>query len=139
MARPHEPLGSDRLAGFVAGLDPINALAEATPGFVWRLQGEGGDATDIRAFDDPDMLINLTVWESVEALADFVFRTDHLGFLRRRREWFETPDAPATALWWVPAGHCPSPAEAKERLARLTADGPTAHAFTFRRPFPPPS
>jgi hypothetical protein len=104
---------------------------------VWRLQAEDGNATSIRISDDPRLAINLTVWESLDALNEFVFRTDHVVFLRRRAEWFEREHT-AVALWWVPAGHVPDVAEAMDRLARLEADGPTADAFTARRPFPPP-
>lgn len=138
IARLLEPLDSPRLADFVAGLGPINALADVGPGFVWRLQDEDGDATSIRAFDDEAMIVNLTVWSSLETLADFTFRSDHRGFLRRRRDWFSAPTEVAVALWWVPEGHRPDPSEAKERLARLAADGPTADAFTFRHPYSPP-
>jgi hypothetical protein len=137
IARMVEPLDSPRLAGFVAALEPINALADGAPGFVWRLQTEEGDATSIRAFEDDLLLVNLSVWASFEALGDFVYRSDHAGVMRRRREWFE-PMETYVALWWVAAGHLPTVAEAKERLEHLEADGPTPFAFTFRVPFPPP-
>lgn len=127
------------IADFADGLDPINAVAEASPGFVWWLQGDSGNATDIRPFEDPNLLLNLTVWESVESLAEFTFRTDHRSFLRRRREWFEPADDPVAVLWWIPEGHRPGPADAEERLAQLAANGPTAEAFTFRHHFPPPT
>lgn len=138
VTRLRAPLDTPLMADFAAGLEPMNDLAEATPGFVWRLQDEGGDATAIRAYDDDQIIVNLTLWTSVDALADYVYRSDHVAFLRRKREWFTPAPGPAMVLWWVPAGHRPDPAEAKERLAHLEADGPTLHAFTFRHRFDPP-
>jgi hypothetical protein len=137
IALPRAPLGSPLLAEFMAALDPINALADASPGFVWRLQTEDGNATAVRAFDDERLIVNMSVWESLEVLADFVYRSDHTGVMRRRRQWFE-PMRLYVALWWVPAGHVPTVAEAEERLRHLEAHGPTPFAFTFRQPFPPP-
>lgn len=134
IARLLAPLDSPQLADFVAALEPVNALADGSPGFVWRLQTEDGDATSIRAFDDDMLIVNMSVWESAEALADFVYRSDHRSVLRRRREWFERMDEAYVVLWWVPAGHLPSIEEAKERLARLRNDGSSPHAFTFRSP-----
>lgn len=125
------------VADFVAGLDRINALAEVTSGFVWRLKSESGNATDIRAFDDPRLLVNMSVWESIDALRAYVYQSGHVDFLRRRKEWFYTPETPFQVLWWVAAGHIPTLDEAKERLEYLTIHGPTSHAFTFRVPFPP--
>ena len=138
VARPVAPLTDPALAGFVAALEPVNALADAAPGFVWRLQTEDGDATAIRAFDDDRIIVNMSVWESVEALGDFVFRSRHLDVLRRRREWFEKMATAYVALWWVPAGTIPTVDDAKRRLERLERLGPTADAFTFREPFPAP-
>jgi len=130
--------GSAVMAEFMAALDRVNALAEASPGFVWRLQTEDGNATAYRAFADERTLVNLTVWESVETLAGFVYGTGHVDVMRRRGEWFERmPDA-YLVLWWVPAGHRPTIAEAEERVVHLRSRGPTPHAFTFRRSFPPP-
>jgi heme-degrading monooxygenase HmoA len=135
---PLEPLDSARLADFVAALDPVNALADAAPGFVWRLQTEDGNATAIRVLDDDRLIVNMSVWESVEALAAFVYRSAHTGVMRRRREWFVPMRESVTALWWVPAGTVPTVAEAETRLRHLRAHGPTPHAFTFRDPFPSP-
>ena len=133
------PLEAPETAGFVAALGPVNARADAAPGFVWRLQTESGDATAVRASDDPLLIVNLTVWESVDALEAFAYREDsHLAVLRRRREWFERATEPATALWWVPVGHVPSLGEALERLAALRALGPSPKAFTFRERFAAP-
>ena len=132
------PLDHPSMAGFVQLLEPVNATADHSPGFVWRLETEEGDATAIRAFDDDRLLVNLSVWESIDALHAFTYRGDHLGPLRRRREWFEPMDGPTTVLWWVEAGRIPSVDEAKARLQLLIEDGPTQEAFTFRDTFPPP-
>jgi hypothetical protein len=137
VARLREPLDSPLLADFVAALAPINELADHSPGFVWRLQTEDGDATAIRAFDDDLILVNMSVWASLDALAEFVYRSAHAGVMRNRRTWFERTLEAFVALWWVPAGHQPTPEEAKGRLEHLRLNGPTLEAFTFRHPFAP--
>jgi hypothetical protein len=137
IGRLRAPVDAPEIEAFVAALDPINALADAAPGFVWRLQTEDGNATAVRVDDDPLIAINMSVWTSVEALAEFVYRSAHTDVMRRRREWFHKMDVYAV-LWWVPAGHRPSTDEAMARLALLHERGPTADAFTFRHPFPPP-
>ena len=139
IAIPVEPLDTPALAGFVALLEPVNALADSAPGFVWRLQTEDGDATSIRAFDDDRMIINRSVWESVEALWNFVYNDDHLKAMRRRREWFTRLAEAHMALWWVPAGELPTIADSELRVARLRTEGPTPDAFTFKQRFGPPS
>jgi hypothetical protein len=131
------PVGSPLIAEFVASLDAINALAESQPGFVWRLTGEGNDATDIRISDNPLMAINMSVWTDAESLAAFVYRTAHRDVMRRRAEWFEKMEL-YMALWWVPAGHRPTPSEGLARLECLRERGPSPDAFTFRDPFPLP-
>ena len=118
-------------------LDPVNALADAAPGFVWRLQDESGDATAIRPFDDESIMVNMSVWQSIDLLWDFVYRTMHIEVLRRRREWFEHFGQTYTALWWIEAGTLPTLEDAKERLAHLEAHGPSAYAFTFKQRFLP--
>ena len=133
------PLDGPELVGFVAQLEPINALADRHPGFVWRLQTEDGDATAIRPFDDDRVMVNLSVWSSLEALRAFVYATRHLEVMRHRRSWFQRMPDPYLALWWVPAGTIPTVAEAKDRLELLASQGPTAGAFTFRAPFPEPA
>jgi len=138
VGRLRAPMDSPLIAAFAAVLDPINALAEASPGFVWRFQTEDGNATAVRPFDDDLVLINLSVWESVEALEGFVFRSDHAAFMKRRREWFDRMAAAYVALWWVPAGHRPSVDEAVGRLDHLRAHGPSEVAFTFRTAHPAP-
>ncbi len=137
IGRLRAPLEAPQLAGFVAALEPINALADSAPGFVWRLQTEDGDATAIRPFDDDLLLVNLSVWETLDDLARFVYRSDHRDVMAQRRNWFEpTPDY--LALWWIPAGTLPTVEDAKARLETLRRDGPSPAAFTFRSPFPPP-
>ena len=125
------PLDDPRLEPFVSNLDAVNALAEASPGYVWRLQTDEGDATALRPYPDPDVIVNLTVWESVESLKAFVYQGDHLAVFRRRREFFEVPSEAYVVLWWVPDGHIPSLDEAKERLDFLRRHGPSPWAFTF--------
>jgi hypothetical protein len=133
------PMSDPVNASFVAELDRINALAERAPGFVWRLVGEGNNAMDIRAFDNPNTAVNMSVWESVDALATFVYRNEaHRDIMRRRREWFDRMEF-HLALWWVPAGHRPTIAEGKARLETLSRLGPSADAFLFNKRFPPPN
>jgi hypothetical protein len=123
------------MAGFVNRLAEINALADASPGFVWRLQTEDGDATAVRPYADTRILINLSVWADLASLRAYVYRSPHATVMRSRRAWFERFDRVYVALWWVPAGHRPTVAEAVERLSHLEQHGPTAHSFTFAEPF----
>jgi hypothetical protein len=135
LALPREPLDSPALADFVARLEPVNAVADASPGFVWRLQTDDGDATGIRGFGDDRLIVNMSVWESLEALRAFVYSNRaHLDVLRRRREWFARMDT-YLVLWWVPVRHIPTLAEAEERLDLLQERGPSPDAFTFRSVF----
>ena len=138
VGRLRAPMDDALIAGFAGALEEINALADAAPGFVWRLQTEEGDATAVRAFADDTILINLSVWTSLETLADYVYRSPHTAYLRRRAEWFERMQEVFVALWWVPVGHVPTTAEAVDPLDRLRRHGPTPEAFTFRRPFAAP-
>jgi hypothetical protein len=139
IARFRLPKSHAANADFMAALDPVNARADAAPGFVWRLIGDGNDATDIEAVEGDDrLLVNLSLWTDLETLGTFVYRqSDHLAVMRRRREWFERIEV-MMALWWVPVGHVPTVAEGMLRIAQIEADGPTANAFTFRQPFPAP-
>jgi Domain of unknown function (DUF3291) len=137
IARMRASLDDPLMAGFVARLGEINALADHSPGFVWRLQGAAGNATYLRPYDDDRILFNLSVWQSVEELKAYVYRTAHAELIRDRKEWFERFDSPQVALWWVPAGHLPGVDEAKQRLAHLEANGPSQFAFTFRALHPP--
>jgi hypothetical protein len=138
VARFAFPPDAPELRAFFAKLASINALADNAPGFVWRLVGEGDDATDLRPDPaDAELLINMSVWVDLPSLAAFVYRSDHVTVMRRRREWFGAMDL-YMALWWVPADHRPTPLEALIRLRHLRDHGPTATAFTFRDPFPQP-
>ncbi len=131
------PIDAPQTSGFVDNLDRINALAEAQPGYVWRLKGKGNDATDLRPTDDPMLLLNMSVWTDVQALAAFVYRSDHREVMRRRGEWFHKMEL-FMALWWVPIGQEPTAAEGMARLEVLRRLGPSPDAFTFRQPFPAP-
>ena len=137
IGRMKAPLENATMAGFVARLDEINALADRSPGFVWRLQTEAGNATYLRPYEDERILFNLSVWETVESLRDYVYRSVHTELLRSRQEWFTKFDGAYLALWWVPVGHVPSVDEAKKRLAHLDEHGPTPFAFNFKVTFPP--
>jgi len=137
IARMREPLESASNAGFVSRLDEINALADGAPGFVWRLQTPEGNATYLRPFDDEQIIVNMSVWESVEQLKDYVYKTAHAELLRQRREWFEHFTGAYVAMWWVPAGHIPGIDEAKKRLRHLEEHGPSQFAFTFKTIQPP--
>ena len=138
VARMLAPIDDPIMADFVANLAPINALAESSPGFVWRFMTPAGNAVDERPYDDDRIIINYSVWEDAEALRKFVFESGHVAIMRRRREWFERLGEAVMALWWVPAGHQPSVTEAVERLDHLRRHGPTPYAFTFRHMMPAP-
>lgn len=137
IARMKAPLEDALMAGFVARLDEINALADRSPGFVWRLQTSEGNATYLRPYEDDRILFNMSVWDSIEHLRNYVYRSSHKELLRQRHEWFTKFEGAYAALWWVPSGHQPSIDEAKKRLARLAEQGPTPYAFTFKVTFPP--
>ncbi|MBE7552094.1 MAG: DUF3291 domain-containing protein [Anaerolineales bacterium] len=132
------PLDDPLLAGFVARLDEINALADHSPGFVWRLQTEAGNATDLRPYEDERILVNMSVWESLEHLKTYVYKSAHVQVMRQRRQWFEKFEGMYMALWWVKAGHLPTVQEAKQRLEYLAEHGESPYVFTFSKPFPPP-
>lgn len=138
VARARAPLEEPVMDGFVSRLAEINALGEASPGFVWRLKDDlSGDATAIRAFDDPLVIVNLTVWTGIDELAAFAYRTRHAEIFRARRDWFGPFGGPSLVLWWVPAGHRPTIEEARARLDHLAVHGPTPHAFTIKARFDP--
>jgi hypothetical protein len=139
IGRFRAPIEDPIMEGFRTRLDPINALADRAPGFVWRLQTEEGNATAIRPYAGDDLMaINLSVWESLESLRQFVYKSPHVETLRDRQQWFEPIDGPILVLWWIPAGQIPSVADAQERLQHLKEHGPTPHVFTFRTPYPSP-
>jgi hypothetical protein len=132
------PEGDPRVQPFYDNLDRVNALAEASPGFVWRLVGEGNNATDLQPTVDPLMLINMSVWEDAESLFEFVYRTGHTLVMARRREFFERFDGAYMSLWWLPAGTIPTINDGLSRLWHLDRFGPSPHAFTFKARFPQP-
>jgi GH15 family glucan-1,4-alpha-glucosidase len=138
VARLVASLDDPRIADFVAALDRINTLGDRSPGFVWRLKTEDGTSTSVRINDDEQVLVNFTVWESVEALFEYAYHSDHAEVFRRRREWFEAPAQPYLVLWWIRAGHTPTLEEAEERLAHLREFGATPQAFSFKQRFGPP-
>jgi hypothetical protein len=138
IARPIHDFESAEMADFVGALDSVNASAELSPGFVWRLESDPEHPEEDCIFGEADWLVNLSVWESPEALLSFVRSGDHLAIMRRRREWFEPQPEATTVLWWVPAGQRPTVREAEQRLEHLRARGPTPHAFGFPNRFPPP-
>ncbi|MCF3184248.1 DUF3291 domain-containing protein [Streptomyces polychromogenes] len=137
ISRLKYPLDSPQLKDFVDGLDPVNALADAADGFVWRLQGEEGNATDVAVFGDEWIIINMSVWRDTDALTAFMYQGQHRELMSRRREWFTHVKEAMTALWWVPAGERPTVADAEERLLHLREHGPAPYAFTLRTSFPP--
>jgi hypothetical protein len=139
IARLIAPLDDPRIAGFVAALEPINRLGDESPGFVWRHQTADGNSTSVRVRGDPLILINFSVWESIEAMFEYTYRSAHADIFRRRREFFEASELPQLVLWWVPAGHEPSVEEAEERLDYLRRHRPSPYAFGFKSRFAPPS
>ena len=132
------PIEHPSMESFRVQLESINRLADQSPGFVWRLQTDAGDATGIRAFEDERILFNMSVWGSVRALHAYTYRSAHADVLRARRTWFEAPSGPGLVLWWIPAGSLPTVDEAKAKLRLLAERGPSERAFTFRQVFPPP-
>jgi heme-degrading monooxygenase HmoA len=139
IATMRAPLSDPIMAEFVARLDQINQAADRSPGFVWRLQTDAGNATEVQAYDDERILFNLSVWESLEALFAYVYRSQHGDAMRQRRDWFEPSDQATMALWWLPAGELPTVTEAKARLEHLRQFGSTSQAFLFHQPFPVPA
>ncbi len=133
-ARLEDPI----MEGFSSRLDEINALAEKSSGFVWRLQTEEGNATAIMVNDEPLLLVNMSVWESIEALSEFTYRSNHVELIRGRTEWFEPPRSASFALWWTDQGHTPTVGEGLGKLAELDRESPSQRVFTFAKPFPAP-
>ena len=138
VAKALAEMDSPVMHGFVSQLDEINALADRAPGFVWRLQTDAGDATSLRLFDDPLIIVNMSVWESVETLKAYTYKSLHVELVKERKQWFERFGKPHLVMWWVPEGHVPTVTEAQEKLEYLTRHGSTAEAFTFSKPFPKP-
>lgn len=132
-----EPIDSPALADFVANLDRINALAETSPGYIWRLKSDDNNATSFRPLGDAT-IVNMSVWQDIESLNQYVYKSAHTDIMRRRKEWFERMQEAFMVLWWIPAGHHPTIDEALKKLELLRQAGPGSEAFTFRNPFPKP-
>ena len=138
LAKMKYPIDSPELADFVDNLDNINALADNSPGFVWRLQTDEGDATSIDFFGD-DTLVNMSIWQDVESLHGYVYRSAHNKIMSRRKEWFHRIDKAYTVLWWIVEGTIPSLEEAKDKLELLMLQGPSVEAFSIKHAFPAPT
>jgi hypothetical protein len=138
VARLVAPLDDPRIGEFVAQLEPINALADEAPGFVWRLKSESGNATDIAYSDDPFVIVNMSVWESLDELRTYAYKSDHAKVFRDRAKWFEKMEKPGYCLWWIPIGHIPSVAEGRERLEHYQVHGATSYSFWFSQHYPRP-
>ena len=138
IATTRYPLGGPEMKEFVDALGAINALAESSPGFIWRLTGEGDNATEYRPYDDDQIIVNMSVWTDLEALKNYVYNSAHTDYLRQRKEWFAIMREAYTALWWIELGHTPSIEEAQAKLEFLRVHGSTPNAFAFREPFPAP-
>ena len=139
VARMIASLDDSVMRGFVDGLEPINTMADESPGFVWRLKDDSGDATSIQAFGDEAILVNMSVWKSLDSLKRFVYRSAHLDFLRKKEAWFQPLGGPSLVLWWIQQDHIPTVAEGKQRLEMLGARGPSQEAFTFSQSFTAPT
>lgn len=139
IAKARDAMDSETMKGFVDRLDEINALADKSPGFIWRLQTEEGDATSIQAFGDPALIVNMSVWEDIDSLRHYVYKSVHVELVRDRDAWFSKILQAHQTLWWIPAGHIPSVEEGKEKLQYIDRNGPTENAFTFAKPFAMPS
>ena len=135
IARARAALDGPLLKEFMDNLDPINAIADSSPGFIWRLEDESSVITGINLFDDPQLIINMSVWESVDVLREFMFKTHHVNFLKRRHEWFEKMPVASYVLWWIAEGHIPTLEEAKERLLMLREEGESPLAFSLKRAY----
>ena len=138
IARMRAELDTPEMAGFTRRLDEINALADASPGFVWRFQTAAGDATEVRPFEDTLLLFNMSVWEGLDALKAYVYESRHVELLRAKKQWIAAPTVPHLALWWIARGHIPGMEEGLDKLRGLKDEGPSAEVFTFAKPFPPP-
>jgi len=128
-------LDAPEIKEFIDNLDPINAIADKSEGFIWRLQDESGDATSIQAFDDPRTIVNMSVWTSVDSLKNFMFKTHHKDFFKRKSEWFNKSAKDTYVLWWIPEGTTPTLEEAVAKLNYLQQHGETPEAFTFKKTF----
>ncbi len=138
IAQAKDEMDTNVMKGFVSRLDEINAIADNSPGFIWRLQSESGDSTSFRVFDDSLLLVNLSVWKNLEDLKSFVYKSRHVELIRDREAWFDKLKSVHQVLWWIPIGHIPTPEEAKDKLKYLRKNGPSQEAFTFGSAFEQP-
>lgn len=138
IAKMKAPLDDPIMAEFANALDEVNLVAENSPGFIWRLQTSSGNATDVKAYSDPKMLVNISVWRGVEQLKSYVYKSLHGNFFIRRRKWFEKYQGEHFAMWWILAGHLPTVEEGKAKLEYLELHGDTPECFTFAQPYPSP-
>jgi len=136
IAQAKYPLEAEQMSGFTKRLDEINAIADQSEGFVWRLQTEEGDATSLRIFPDLNLIVNLSVWENIQSLQKFIYQSTHLELMREKANWFNKLKKNHLALWWIPCGSIPTLDEAKDRLVLLDQHGPTTMAFTVANNFP---
>lgn len=134
IAQARDTMESETMKGFVDRLDEINTLADTAVGFVWRLHTEDGDATTIQAFDDPMLIVNMSVWEDIDSLKNYVYKSVHVELIQDRDAWFSKIKHAHQVLWWVPAGHVPTVQEGQERLELLQKNGSNQDAFTFSKP-----
>jgi len=135
IAKMIAPIDSPVMAAFVANLDKINAVAENSEGFIWRLKDDSNNATAIKIFDDDFLIVNMSVWENPQSLFQFVYQSSHMEVFKRRKEWFERMPEMHMAQWYIPGGHLPAIAEAIERLLHLRTHGETPFAFSFKKRF----
>ena len=126
------------MSEFAAALDEVNVAAEHSPGFIWRLKTDSGNATEIRVYPDPKVIVNVSVWQSVEQLKAYVYKSLHVDFFVRRRQWFEKFPGEHFGMWWIPVGHLPTTEEGKAKLEYLNQHGESSECFTFANPYPPP-
>ena len=120
---------------FVDNLDHINALAESSEGFIWRLKDDSNNATQLNPYNDEQVIVNISVWKDVQSLSDFVYKTMHTDFLKRRSEWFQKFGQAYFAMWWIEPNDYPTVAEATDRLQHLQDHGPSPYAFNFRKKY----
>ena len=139
IAKASYPMDDIRMKGFNDAIDQVNAEAERSPGFIWRLQDESGNATNIQIYNDPKMLVNLSVWKSIDDLKDYLYNGDHLAIFVRKKEWFEPMKTAHMVLWWVKAGSIPTAEEGKAKLEYLIEHGASEEAFGFREMYPCPT
>jgi len=135
IARPKFPMDSLGMADFVNNIEPINTIAENSPGFIWRLKDDTGNATSIQIFNDPELIVNMSVWQDIASLKQFMFKTHHIDFLKRKKEWFVPLDSASYVMWWIEEGHIPTVEEAEERLLHLREHGESDYAFSFKHSF----